>query len=177
MNPQQDAPDVPPDAPAKIHNTPDLSIFKQMIFKERCGSNLSECPSLQRIKSLSRYYQLLRAPSTSSAQVRDPGALFVEFCDEVYSKQSLLADYIHFITKHSYSASRAAIVADLKCECPEVDKCARTQRHCRREGATSTRRAASSSTRSTRSTSTSSTWNTSGSVWAADPVEYASYSL
>ena len=89
---------------------------------------------MQRIKSLLTYHQLLVARLASTTQISDPIALFVEFCDEVYSKQSLLADYIHYITKHSDSASRSEIVSDLQCECPLVEQCARTQRHCRERG-------------------------------------------
>ena len=107
---------------------PDPSIFKEMEIKKDCGANLSDCPSLHRIKSLMTYHRL------TAMKGAEGQALFIEFCDNMYSKQALLTDYIHFITKHSDRDSKATIVAELKCECPSVDKCARTERHLRDRG-------------------------------------------
>ena len=83
---------------------------------------------MHRIKVMLRLLTYHRLSAMKGTEGR---ALSIKLCHGVFSKQVLLGDYIHFITTHSDSASKANIVYELGCECASVAKCAHTARHLR----------------------------------------------
>ena len=122
------------DADLGALSMPDLTIFKNMDTHQDCDGNATDCLILRRIKAGLTYHRLCAAKGAKGQTI------FVKFCDGVYTKQALLADYIHLFTKHSDSASKAAIVSDLHCECADIEKCTLTARHLRDRGAKQTER-------------------------------------
>ena len=107
----------------------DLNVFKEIESHDDCNGDPSECPKVRRLLHGLKYYALLR--SSRSKQPEEARSLFVEFCVAAYSKEHVLADYIHYVAKHSDDASRRAIAKEIDFGCRGIRHCQATQRHYR----------------------------------------------
>ena len=80
----------------------DLHLFQRRSINDECHREMDrECESLQRIKAMLCYHGRVTVGQ------------FINFSDSFYPKQALLADYIHFVDRHSDRLSMQCIADDV----------------------------------------------------------------
>ena len=79
----------------------DSNIFKNIDPEDHCdGDTHEECNALKRTISALEYHQFVVNTALNEKYAGDAKRAFVAFCRDIYTKQCLLDDYIHFI-EHS----------------------------------------------------------------------------
>ena len=110
----------------------DSNIFKNIDPEDHCdGDTHKECNALKRTISALEYHQFVVNTALNEKYAGDAKRAFVAFCRDIYTKQCLLDDYIHFIEHHADTKSLEDIRGRLRFKCGNAKKCGATGRHYR----------------------------------------------
>ena len=86
------------DTEMKVDHIVDFTVFQNISSGDHCdGQHPETCKCLDRIIAALDYHQFTVIRDLNKKYGDDAKKLFVEFCDEIYSKRTALNDYIHFI--------------------------------------------------------------------------------
>ena len=104
----------------------DLNLFGNVQSGDCCDGeqHSGSCPGLERVIAALDHNQFLLKQQGDDAQ-----SAMTAFCDSVYSKEVILADYIHFVLHHADPQSIEYIRNRLHFECESAAKCGATTRH------------------------------------------------
>ena len=110
----------------------DFSLFKHFEDGDDCdGKKHEECKAVDRIVAALRYYQHLVLSANMAKYGKDPRVLFNKFCEDLYPKEAMLNDYIHWVLHHNDPQRVKAIRERLNYVCESAKKCGATTRHYR----------------------------------------------
>ena len=115
-----------------IEHIIDFNLFQVVEAGDECGgTGHGHCNAVERVIAALDYHQFLVNGPLDAKYGDDPMTAFVSFCDELYSKKTMLNDYVHFVEHHAAPQSIEYIRNRLHFQCESAKKCGATSRHFR----------------------------------------------
>ena len=106
-----------------ISNDIDFSVFENI--------EVDDGKAMDRIAAILDYHQFVINNELNEKYDGDLKKAFISFCREIYTKKSMLDDYIEFTEHYADTKSLEEIKNRLKFHCENANKCGSTGRHYR----------------------------------------------
>ena len=131
--------DPPTTSTVKKEEVIDFNLFQDIESGDCCDGKRGYCKGLERVIQTLDYHQFLVVNPLDDKYGNDPQTAFISFCSELYPKEAMLNDYIHFVEHHADPKGVEYIRSRLHFSCDSAGKCGATTRHYRdrREDSTS----------------------------------------
>ena len=106
-------------------------MFREIESGDHCHGKGGHCKAMERVIAALDYHQFMIVNELSDKYGDEPTAAFISFCQELYPKDRMLNDYIHFVLHHADPDSIEYIRGRLHFPCDSAKNCGATSRHYR----------------------------------------------